>query len=112
MSLILVMGAAMLGASATSDTSRDCLRTHEIRNTRVLDDKTILFVMRDRKVWKNTLEGTCPSLAFYESFSYSVHNGSLCSSDWIQVFGGVSFSCGLGRFEASDPSVLKRKIKT
>ncbi len=46
-----------------------CLRTNDIRNTTVPDDKTILFHMNDGKVWKNELLGRCVGLK-YNGFVY------------------------------------------
>ena len=82
--------------------TRDCVTTHSLRSTAVLDDQTILFQLRDGSVWKNTLDFSCPSLGFNESFSYESHGSQLCDLDTIKVFEpfGISgASCGLGKFE-------------
>lgn len=64
-----------------------------IKDTKVTDDRTILFKMYDGSVWKNTLVGACPELRF-NGFSYVatppdqicgnlqsirvIHSGSVC----------------------------------
>jgi len=82
----------------------DCVDIIRIRNTRVLDDRTIDFEMTDGKVLRNTLPHQCPSLGFEESFSYSTSLSRLCSVDTITVLqqaGGIhrGASCGLGQFQ-------------
>jgi hypothetical protein len=39
-----------------------CIASYDIDHTSIPDDKTILFFMRDRTVWKNTLPFTCYGL--------------------------------------------------
>ena len=98
-SLVLV---AALAAADTPPATRDCLATHTLRSTAVLDDQTILFQLRDGSVWKNTLDFRCPTLGFHEAFSYESHGLQLCNLDTIKVFepNGISgATCGLGKFE-------------
>ena len=80
-----------------------CLQLNRVRSTTVLDDQTILFHTKDRKVYRNALSHRCPSLGFHERFSYRAHGGSLCSSDFIEVIEGgpgvQGATCGLSEFE-------------
>jgi hypothetical protein len=39
-----------------------CLASYQIDHTEIPDDNTILFYMRDRSVWQNTLPQTCVGL--------------------------------------------------
>ena len=97
----VVMETHVVVETPASNT-RDCLSTHTLRSTAVLDDQTILFQLRDGSVWKNTLDFSCPTLGFHESFSYVSHGSRLCDLDSIKVFEpfGISgASCGLGKFE-------------
>jgi hypothetical protein len=81
----------------------DCVRLQSIRETRVRDDQTIDFFMRDRKVYRNTLAGTCPQLGFEERYTYRTSLAQLCSTDIITVLISPNFqrgaSCGLGKFQ-------------
>lgn len=99
--------AAALSAGTDKPEVRDCLTTTQLRATSVLDDKTILFELRDRSVWKNSLDSACPSLGFYEAFSYESFGARLCDMDYIKVFenGRVGASCGLGKFERQEGSL-------
>ncbi len=88
--------------SATSAPS--ATRIDAIRSTHVRSDEVIDFVMRDGKVYRNTLDGgRCPSLGFEERFSYRTSIAQLCSVDIITVLQGPGLqqgaSCGLGKFQ-------------
>lgn len=41
-----------------------CIHTVDIDHTRAPDDRTILFYMRDGRVWSSTLRSNCPELSF------------------------------------------------
>ena len=82
----------------------DCVQLSQIRETRVRDDRTIDFIMNNRKVYRNTLPYSCPDLGMREGFSYKTSLNKLCSIDTITVLrhtGGLSrgASCGLGPFQ-------------
>lgn len=112
----LILAAAL--SAGTEPVMKDCLSTTQLKNTTVLDDKTILFELRDRSVWKNTLDYGCPSLNFYQAFSYETFGARLCDMDYIKVFenGRTGASCGLGKFERQEGSMREltqadRKMK-
>jgi hypothetical protein len=109
---ILLLSAALAG-DADLKQSRDCVSTTQIKNTAVLDDQTIIFELRDRSVWKNTLDFSCPRLGFFEAFSYEARGLQLCDLDTIKVIessGFVGPTCGLGKFERQTQSL--RELKT
>ncbi|WP_231639363.1 hypothetical protein [Sphingomonas profundi] len=84
--------------------AENCVQIVQIRETRVRDDSTIDFYMRDGRIYRNTLPNSCPQLGFEESFSYATSLSQLCSVDIITVLnrtgGGLmrGASCGLGSF--------------
>jgi hypothetical protein len=85
-----------------------CVQLQSIRETRVVDDKTIDFYMRDGRVLRNNLPGSCPQLGFERAFSYSTSISQLCNVDIITVIqqsGGIrrGASCGLGMFTPITP---------
>ena len=91
-------------AATPSGKPIDCVRLNDIRETHVRSDQVIDFELRDRKILRNTLPYSCPSLGFEERFTYSVTNGELCAVDTITVLesaGGLSrgATCGLGNFQ-------------
>ncbi len=110
--LPLTLGA--LSATAGDDeNTKACIRPQNIKSTTVLDDKTILFEMRNGKIWQNEMKYACSGLKFHRRFTYEVHTGNLCSTDTITVIptGGIAGpTCGLDKFtlyvpdeEATDP---------
>ncbi len=87
---------------------QSCVQTQSIRETRVVDDSTIDFVMLGGKVLRNHLPNSCPQLGFERAFSYKVSTNQLCSVDIITVLyqgGGLrqGASCGLGKFTPIAP---------
>jgi hypothetical protein len=80
-----------------------CIQLRDIRETRVRDDQTIDFYMRNRQVYRNTLPYQCPQLGFEERFSYTTPTGQLCSTDTITVLQSPApirgATCGLGQFQ-------------
>ncbi|RVT93954.1 hypothetical protein [Sphingomonas crocodyli] len=81
-----------------------CIPINQIRSSRVRDDSTIDFYMNNRKVYRNKLPMSCPSLGFQERFGYATSISQLCSTDIITVlFSNPNFmpgaSCGLGQFQ-------------
>ncbi len=82
---------------------KSCVQLSNIRETRVRDDRTIDFYMRDGKVYRNVLPNSCPQLGFEERFSYATSLSQLCSVDIITVLYSSppyrGTSCGLGQFQ-------------
>jgi hypothetical protein len=94
-------------------TPQECVSTAQIERTRVLDDQTILFLMRNDRAYRNLLPRTCPGLARQSRFSYKVTGGRLCSVDTITVleqWAGrleAGFTCGLGEFHPVSPEEIE-----
>ena len=86
-------------------TPQDCLAVATIDRTKVIDDQTILFYMRGKKVYRNYLPRNCPNLASEDRFMYETHSSRLCSVDTITVLeqwgAGFQrgFTCKLGEFQ-------------
>ena len=80
-----------------------CVDLQNIRETRVRDDRTIDFYMRNGKVYRNTLPNKCPQLGFEERFMYETSLSKLCNVDIITVLQEPGpmrgASCGLGDFQ-------------
>ena len=78
-----------------------CLSSTNIQNTKVWDDYTIDFEMRNGDTYRNTFDNRCPGLGFEERFAYKTSISRLCSTDIITVLhsdGHRGASCGLGQF--------------
>jgi hypothetical protein len=89
----------------TIGTPVNCVNTYQIRSTKIIDDRTIDFEMAGKKLYRNTLPYSCPSLKSEERFSYKPTGSQLCSVDIIRVlnnYGGrlqEGAGCGLGKFQ-------------
>ena len=86
-------------------TPHKCLTTSRIRDTDILDDRTIIFYLRgNREVYRTYLPRECPGLARNDRFAYRLPGGQLCSLDTITVleqFGSQlheTVTCRLGEF--------------
>ena len=78
-----------------------CVDTSRIKETRILDDQTILIIMLGGKVYINRLPNQCTGLKIEDGFSYSTSINKLCKQDIISVLSPYSVSngkCGLGDF--------------
>ncbi len=83
--------------------TRLCVSLTRIDTSRVIDDYTILFLMKGDKAYVNRLPNRCSRLGYEKSFSYSLSTNQLCNVDLITVFDSSSNipgpTCGLGKFE-------------
>ena len=88
----------------------NCIRVSTIRDTRRVDDRTIIFETNGHRFYRNDLPQRCPRLAWpTTAISYKVTTNELCSVDIIHILdnggGGLqdSGSCGLGKFTPWEP---------
>ena len=100
--------AATVPAKPASGPAQSCIPIVQIREAKVVDDRTIDFIMNDRRVLRSTLPYSCPQLGFEKAFTYATSLSQLCSSDIITVIiqgGGIrrGASCGLGQFVPYTP---------
>ena len=95
------------GAALIDDIDREpqrCIRLSGIDETHIVDDQTILFIMRNDDVYQNVLRNECRGLKREDRFSYKTLGGNLCQTDTVTViqrFGGgfdAGRTCGLGPF--------------
>ncbi len=81
-----------------------CLRSRSITKTDVIDDYNILFYLRGRAIYRNTLPRRCTGLARDRRFMYRTTISRICDRDTISILhdsgSGISpgRSCRLGRF--------------
>lgn len=92
------------GQDQANDVAQTCIYQPNIDHTKILDDRTILFFMRTRVTYQNTLPETCYSLYAEKRFTYgsaSMHR--LCAGNLVLTDltpGAVSRGnlCKLGLF--------------
>lgn len=118
--LLAAAGALGQGDEAAFDrTPQDCIIVSSIDQTEALDDQTIIFEMRGRRVYRNTLPRACPGLERENRISFETRTSRLCSIDTITVlelggFGGPGiggfrrgFTCRLGQFVPLSPADIE-----
>jgi len=98
--LIALAASAALAGPALADqaTKSVCIKADEIDHTKVLNDRQILFYMRGKQVWLNTLKSRCSTLPIQEGFSMPSNYSEFCANaQSIRVlFSGQP--CQLGEF--------------
>jgi hypothetical protein len=110
--VLLSLPLAPAWAQETADEPVRCIQSTRIDRTEVIDDRTVVFYMRGRRIYVNHLDRACPGLDRGNPFSYRTTNSRLCNIDTITVlersaFGLIpGFSCGLGEFEPADEEVI------
>lgn len=110
--ILLALPLASAWAQESAEEPVRCIQTTRIDRTEVIDDQTVVFYMRGRRIYVNHLDRACPGLDSGRPFSYRTTNSRLCSVDTITVleqsaFGLIpGFTCGLGQFEPADEEVI------
>jgi hypothetical protein len=84
--------------------AKPCLYQSELRTTKVLDDRTILFTTRHGQTYRNTLPRQCPSMRRGSLLNYAYESRRLCAGSMFQVLWELgdrrmpTFLCPLGIF--------------
>jgi hypothetical protein len=102
-SMIIAVSAALLltgsaQAKGTPDRGQVCLQAPLIDHTKVVDPSTVLFYMRDGKVWQNNLPTPCNGLKLH-GFTVVGHQTEICARQGITVI-TTKEVCALGGFVA------------
>lgn len=87
-----------------------CLWTYLIDHTSTLDPSTILFHMRNGKIWKNTLPVPCPALKFH-GFSFLTQDEYVCSNMQSIAVIETHEACMLGAFEPYVPAPKEKSAQ-
>jgi len=75
-----------------------CLNIREVQRTETPDDRTIIFHMRDGKIWRNTLKQNCPMLRT-SPYTQVVRNGDqVCANQQFIHVIQTGNTCTLGEF--------------
>ncbi len=84
--LVALLGAlqtAVADDSATRPTA--CLRREDIRSTKVIDDRNIVFTTRDRQTYNNQLGRHCPGMRRSTPLSFTYADHGLCMGSTFSV---------------------------
>ncbi len=78
-----------------------CVDVSRIKETRIIDDQTILFIMKGGQRYLNRLPVKCPGLMLSNGFGYATSIDKLCMQDSIKVLSkgsAIGSTCPLGEF--------------
>jgi hypothetical protein len=90
-----------------------CITLTRLDKTEIIDDRTIIFMMRGGAIYLNHLARECPGLKREEHFMYSPTSNRLCDIDTVTVleqwgFGLTrGFTCALGVFHPISEAELE-----
>lgn len=111
--LLSLAGPLRADDTAAAEKAERCIPIRSIKQTKVLDDQSVLFYTNGNKNYLNRLPHSCGGLQMADSFMYRTSQSQLCSVDIITVLNrmGSNFmpgpSCGLGLFEEIDKAQLE-----
>ena len=74
-----------------------CISARNIQRTEVQDDRTIIFHMRDGKVFENRLRQICPMLKT-SPYTQVLHSDQVCANQQFIHVTQTGDTCALGDF--------------
>ena len=86
---------ASVHAQSTDGKAVRCISLARIDDTEIIDNRTIVFYLRNHDIYVNRLERACPQLKPDRPFGYTTTSGMICRLDSITVF--VDYGAGLRR---------------
>jgi hypothetical protein len=106
LSVAAAQGGTDVGTNNGMDLSQSagtvCLNSQQVDYTHVADANTVLFHMKDGKIWKNSLKASCPGLLLH-GFSYLTHYDEICSNQVPIEVQKTGATCTLGAFTPYSP---------
>jgi hypothetical protein len=100
---LTILSCLMLAGAADAKDADICLSARDVDHTSVLSDNEILYVMKNGKIWKNTLRKTCPGLRFEHAFSETIVADGICSNRQMITVVNRGTPCFLGAFAPYTP---------
>ena len=95
--LLLASSAPAFAQAAAPNPANVCLNVTEIQRTEVPDDRTIIFHMRDGKIWRNRLKTVCPMLKI-SPYTQKLNGDLVCSNSQFIHVTLTGNDCVLGEF--------------
>jgi len=91
--LVVAVGAATLSGTAAAQGGAEpnatgasaCLARPNVRRMQIVDSQNILFVMRDKTTYRNSLARTCAGLRRNSQISLTASDGRVCTGTNFQV---------------------------
>lgn len=110
----MTAGGALRADDAPSVAQR-CVHVERIDQTRIVDERSILFFMRDHTVLQNVLPRACAGLRQADRIAYDVVGGTLCANELVtQLVDVGSYSrgvrCPIGLFVPISDDEVQRLL--
>jgi hypothetical protein len=96
-SFVLALSGSVPLQAAAPDAGKVCLNTREILRTNVVSDRSILFYMRDGRVWRNDLRTNCPMLKV-SPYTEKLTSDLVCANQQFIHLTLTGDDCALGDF--------------
>ncbi|HEY4941405.1 MAG TPA: hypothetical protein VII56_08250 [Rhizomicrobium sp.] len=93
---------AILAASISPAAAAVCLPFTRIDSTKAISPTIILFRMKDRTVWRNTLRNACPG-AMSGGITYDLQTDQVCENTQVIRVLDSGEACMLGAFTKDAP---------
>ena len=100
---VLLVSSGGVAQAPASAPPTGCLNVQDIQRTEVQDDRTILFHMRDGRVWQNRLRQICPMLKT-SPWTQVLHSNQVCANQQFIHVIQTGDTCSLGEFSPAVPS--------
>jgi len=102
---VLLLGLSLDTVVKAADPSPPpvCLNVRDIARTETPNDRTIVFHMRDGKIWRNTLRNVCPMLKI-SPYVQKLTGDLVCSNQQIIHVVQTGNDCALGDFSLAPAS--------
>lgn len=102
----LLPGATAFADDEATSVAQPCIKHSQLKRTKVLGNRNILFVTRDGSMYNNELPRQCPSMRRNAIVNYAIRgpNADMCAGDSFQVLWDIgtsyapAFICQLGLF--------------
>jgi len=100
---IMILTGLILACAVNAKDADICLSARDVDHTSVRSDTEILYVMKNGKIWKNTLRKSCPGLGFERAFSETIVADAICSNRQMITVINRGTPCFLGAFTPYTP---------
>jgi hypothetical protein len=82
---IAAVGDAARGIADETTAAKACLYQDELKKTKIIDDRSILFTTRGGQIYSNALPRRCPGLHPGALLNYAVEGRRICAGGAFQV---------------------------
>jgi hypothetical protein len=99
---LLAASVPLYVQAAAPDGASVCLNTRDIERTEAINDRAILFHMRNGKIWRNDLRQACPMLSV-SPFVEKLTSDLICANQQFIHLTLTGNDCALGSFTEIPP---------